>query len=193
MVADSHVGVVSEMSDTTLVERAKDGDTDAFSALVDRYQTPLFRLVSRIVFNRAEAEDVVQEAMVTAWRNVEQVRDPAKFRPWLFQIASNRALDVVRSNSRHPTSSLDADDGEYLAEPTGRGPEGQAIAHDQVQALARALQTLPPQQRASWLLREFDGFSYAEIAEILQVSEGAVRGQLARARIALVQGMTTWM
>lgn len=181
-------------TDATLVERAKDGDSEAFAILVDRYQTPLFRLVLRMVRDRAEAEDIVQDALITAWRKLDRIRESDRLRPWLYQIASNRALDVLRSRTRHPADSLDAGDGlaEQLPAAAAGDPETQVLARAQWQQLAMAVGSLPPQQRAVWILREFDGFSYSEIAKILHVSEGTVRGQLARARTRLVRDMRTW-
>lgn len=182
------------MTDATLVEQARDGDVGAFEALVDRYQVPIFRLVLRIVVDRTEAEDIAQDALITAWRRLDGIADPARFRPWVFQIASNRALDVIRERDRKASDSLDADSGLHERIPASAepGPERAAITQAQWQTLSQLVAALPPRQRACWVLREFDEFSYTEIGHILHMTEAAVRGQLARARMALAEGMVAW-
>lgn len=188
------LSTTTEVADATLVERAKDGDPSAFEVLVDRYQTAIFRLVVRIVIDRSEAEDIVQESMIAAWRRLDTLREADRFRPWIYQIASHQALDVVRSRSRYQTGSLDAEGAlaDQVTAPAGHGPERRAISSAQWQHLERAVEALPARQRACWVLKEFEGFSYAEIAQILQVGQDVVRGQLARARIALAEELRTW-
>lgn len=184
--------------DATLVARSRDGDVAAFEALVDRYQGPIFRHALRMLGDRAEAEDVTQDSLVATWRRLDQLNEPAHFRAWLYRGATHRCLDQLRQRARTPApESLDAPDpaGRTLLDAEaadGPGPEGAAVHGAQWQALAVLVRELPPNQRACWILRELDGFGYAEIARIVRTTEGGVRGQLARARASLAKGMAEW-
>lgn len=178
----------SGLDDTTLVVRARDGDVGAFEQLLDRYQAPMFRLAARMLGDRSDAEDVVQEVFLTAWRRLSEIRADAAFAGWLYRSATNRCLNVLRS--RRPRADADFD----LRESTwAQGqPERAVEAAEQIMALTKALQGLTPEQRAAWLLREIHGRSYAEIAHILDTSVAAVRGRIARSRAELAEAMQPW-
>lgn len=184
--------VDDEMDQATLVARAQDGDLAAFERLVDDYQDQLFRLALRMVGNRTDAEDIVQDSLIAAWRRLPLIESPGAFGGWVYKIATNRCLDMIRQRATRQTSAVDA--LAWDAEPAriDSDPERAAERGAQVDALEHLLTTLPPDQRASWLLREIHGRSYAEIAGILGITEGAVRGQIARARVSLAKGMVTW-
>jgi RNA polymerase sigma-70 factor (ECF subfamily) len=177
-----------ELDEATLVARARDGDVRAFEELVRRYQAPIFRLALRMLANRGDAEDLVQDAFLTAWRRLPGLHADAAFAAWLYRMAANRCLNVLRA--RRPSVELDTERTASTAAEVQ--PERAAEIGGQLDALTRALQRLTPAQRACWLLREAHGRSYAEIAEITGVSETAVRGRLARARAELVEVMASW-
>lgn len=184
-----------------LVLRAQDGDVAAFERLVDRHQGRLFRIAYMILHDRMDAEDVVQESLVLAWRRLELLEDPGAFSGWVSQITTRAATDVVRRAARRATDAADDEDFERLpASPslgagTTRGnldPERSALVHAQMTALAGILQTLDAPVRTCWVLREIDGMSYREISTIVDATESTVRGRIARARTHIVERMKEW-
>jgi RNA polymerase sigma-70 factor, ECF subfamily len=176
------------LGDETMVARARDGDTHAFEALVRRYQRPMYRLAARMLGDTGEAEDVTQEVFVTAWRRLPEIREDKAIRAWLYRIATNRCLNILRS--RRPTAPL-YEEVIPAASPAA-SPEARAEARQRLVALRAALGRLTDEQRACWLLREVEELSYAEIAGILHTTPQAVRGRLARARAELGEAMTSW-
>ncbi|WP_232531157.1 sigma-70 family RNA polymerase sigma factor [Microlunatus antarcticus] len=172
-----------------MVGRSVSGDDQAFAVLVRRYQAPLYRHAWRLTQDRRAAEDVVQEAFLTAWRRLPTLDRAEAFRSWLYQITTRRCLDVVRG--RRPEESLDLG---TVAEPvaSGAGPETRLEQREQLQDLAAALQTLPVGPRAAWSLREIDELSYDEIATALDLPVSTVRGRIARARHELAERMGAW-
>ncbi|RJQ66486.1 sigma-70 family RNA polymerase sigma factor [Pseudonocardiaceae bacterium YIM PH 21723] len=177
-----------ELDDATLVARARDGDVRAYEELVRRYQGAMFRLARRMLQRDGDAEDVVQDVFLTAWRRLETLQEDAAFVGWLYRTTTNRCLNVIRS--RKPMTDVGLDSAESsLADGH---PERRAEVSQQMEALGRALQTLTPEQRACWLLREVHGRSYEEIAEAVDGSVTAVRGRIARARAQLAEVMKPW-
>jgi RNA polymerase sigma-70 factor (ECF subfamily) len=176
------------LGDETLVARARDGDTRAFEALVRRYQGPIYRLAVRMLNDAGEAEDVTQEVFVTAWRRLPGIQEDRAVRAWLYRIATNRCLNILRA--RKPTALLQEET--IPAANPATSPEARAEAHERLAALRAALGQLTAEQRACWLLREVEELSYAEIAGILHTTPQAVRGRLARARAELGEAMTSW-
>ena len=182
---------MDDWDDASLVGRSTSGDDAAFAVLVRRYQAPLFRHALRMTSDRGCAQDVVQEAFLTAWRRLPTLTRPESFRSWLYQITTRRSIDLFRS--RHPEQPVDTTEGELASlASTDAGPEASAEHRAQVGDLAAALETLPLGQRAAWTLREIDGLSYEEVAEVLGVPVSTVRGRIARARGALVERMGAW-
>jgi RNA polymerase sigma-70 factor, ECF subfamily len=182
------VVTAEELDDLTLVVRAQEGDTRAFEILVRRHQRPLYRLAVRLLDNRSDAEDAVQEAFVAAWRRLEGFRAEAAFSSWMYRIVTNRCLKVLRE--RRPVIALE-DLGDQPG-PDGASPERTAEKQDRAAALQRALQDLSIDQRTCWVLRELHGLSYEDIAAIVGASPDAVRGRLHRARCTLAEVMTPW-
>jgi RNA polymerase sigma-70 factor, ECF subfamily len=178
----------AQCDDPTLVVRAQEGDTRAFEVLVRRYQRQLYRLAVRMLGNRSDAEDAVQDAFVAAWRRLSGFRGDAAFSSWMYRIVINRCLKLLRA--RRPALSLD----DVSDHPTSDRdcPEHRAESHDRAAALHRALQDLPADQRVCWLLRDLHGLSYDDIAVIVGTSPDSVRGRLYRARRTLAEVMTPW-
>lgn len=178
---------VSELSDEILCERAAGGDTAAFQALIRRH-APLMRAYAiRLTGSRADADDALQETFIKAWEKIHTVQEPEKVKSWLMTLTSRKAIDLVRA--RKLTVNLDA---AANTAQTGMTPEETAIAGSQIVRLGELLKTLPLDQQQVWVMREVGGSSYKEISETLNVSEGTIRGRLARARAALVKGMKGW-
>lgn len=181
-------GVEEQLDDATLVSRARDGDLRSYEQLVLRYQGAMFRLAARMLADRTEAEDVVQEVFLTAWRRLEQLNDDAAFAGWLYRTTTNRCLNVLRK--RQPATDVDPDT--TVSPQRELRPEHAVQVNGQLEALTAALQELTPQQRACWLLREVHGRSYEEIGEIVGANVTAVRGRIARARAQLAEVMKAW-
>ncbi len=177
-----------ELDDLTLVVRAQEGDTRSFEALVRRHQRRLYRLAVRLMGNSSDAEDAVQDGFVAAWRQLGGFRRDAVFSSWMYRIVTNRCFTLL--GKRRPLTSLD-ELGDR-PDPDSPSPEHAAESDDRAAALNRALQDLPPDQRACWILRELHGLSYEDIASIVSVSPDAVRGRLYRTRRTLVEVMTPW-
>ncbi len=171
-----------------LIDRARSGDTRAFEELARLEERALFRHALRIVGTNSDAEDIVQEALFSAWRAISSFQG-SSFRAWLFRIATNRALDHLRSRKRRPELPLDPPEDEEVtwAEPAASGPDLAQLAGDR-EALAvveTALGTLPAEQRTALLLRDVEGFPYDEIAVITAVEIGTVKSRIHRGRLAV--------
>lgn len=178
-----------EPSDALLAVRAGEGDEGAFEVLVRRHSGPLLNLATRLLGSRADAEDAVQDAFVSAWRRMPEFRGDAAFSTWMYRIVSNRCLNVLRS--RRPTQDLGS-----VPEPTApehaSSPVRAVESTAAVEALTKALTGLTPEQRVCWVLRELHGLSYEEIAQVLGTSQQAVRGRVFRARRYLTEVMGAW-
>jgi RNA polymerase sigma-70 factor (ECF subfamily) len=178
----------ARLDDVTLVVRARGGDVRAYEQLVRRYQGPIYRLAVRMLASRSDAEDVVQEVFLTAWRSLAGLHEDAAFVGWLYRTATNRCLNVIRA--RHAT--VDVDLAQLESRGAGSKPERAVEASEQLAAVTVALQRLTGEQRACWLLREVHGRSYEEIAQAVGVTTTAVRGRIARARAQLTEMMAAW-
>jgi RNA polymerase sigma-70 factor (ECF subfamily) len=171
-----------------LVRRARAGDGRAFEDLARVSEAPLYRHVVRIVGGAADAEDVVQDALLSAWRSIGSF-EGGSFRAWVFRIATNRAIDLLRARRRRAELPLDPPEGQEVewAEPSDPGPEPAELASqsEAMSAVEEALQTLPAEQRAALLLRDIEGFSYEEIARITVTEVGTVKSRIHRGRVAV--------
>ncbi|MGR8012093.1 RNA polymerase sigma factor [Streptomyces hypolithicus] len=175
--------------DALLAVRAREGDEQAFEVLVRRHGPVLLQLGVRMLGDRTEAEDAVQDAFVSAWRRLPEYRGEAAFRTWMYRIVTNRCLNLMRS--RRPVTDLDAVPEPATPEHTG-SPARAAEAGAALQELSLALAQLSPEQRACWVLREMHGLPYEEIADAVGISHQAVRGRIFRARRSLMEVMSAW-
>jgi RNA polymerase sigma-70 factor, ECF subfamily len=172
-----------------LVERARQGDRAAFGQLVNEYKDKIYNYVARMLNDPYEAEDVTQEAFLRAYKSLPRFRGASSFHTWLYRIASNLAIDVVRKRKRQdPTFSLDepleSDDGDYereLPDETG-GPEDRTSTRETRVAVRRAIMDLPEKLRDVMILYELQGETYEDIADILDVPLGTVKSRLFNAR-----------
>ncbi|HET6710575.1 RNA polymerase sigma factor [Amycolatopsis sp.] len=172
-----------------LLGRAARGDETAFGALVREHTPRMYRVALRITGSPAEAEDAVQEAWLAAWRSLSGFRQESAVSTWLYRVVTNSALAVLRHH--RPTISLDDPapqstvDSALLAAAVP-GPEGRVVRAEEVDAVLRAVGRLELSQRVPLVLRELEGLSYEEVAEVLDVNVGALRSRLHRARVALL-------
>jgi RNA polymerase sigma-70 factor, ECF subfamily len=177
--------VNGQVEDSILVRAAQNGDVDAFEELVRRYQTSLYRVALRMLGSRADAQDAVQETFVRAWRALPRFRHDSAISTWLYRIVTRRALDRIAS--RRSTGTLDEVEVEAGPDPA------QAAEHqERLRAIRRAIATLPPDQRAALVLREFEGLSYQEVAQVVGASVPAVKTRIHRARLTVIQQTSSW-
>jgi RNA polymerase sigma-70 factor, ECF subfamily len=169
-------------SDALLIERVRRGDGDAFDTLMRRHMRAAYAVALAQTGERADAEDVCQDAFVTALERLDKVRRPEAFVGWLLQIVRNRAHNLRRRERVRRALPLDAA-GE--APSRGRGPAGQAEDAELRERLAEALKHLSPTQREVVLLYDVQGWTHREIADAVGTSEGAARVHLHHARRAL--------
>ena len=176
--------------DEQLVERVQRGDKNAFNLLVRKYQHKVVNLVARYVNNPGDVPDVVQEAFIKAYRALPTFRGESAFYTWLYRIAVNTAKNYLTSQGRRPPSSdVEADEAEYYG---GREalqevatPENLALTDEIKRTVFAAIEALPEDLRTAITLREMEGLSYEEIAEIMDCPVGTVRSRIFRAREAI--------
>lgn len=190
-------------SDDELVEKAKAGDFPAFEQLVTRHQERVYRLALRMMGTESDAQEVVQDALLSAWRNLSKFEGKAQFGSWLYRIAANAALMMLRSRRRHPQVSMEdiliegADD----VGPDGFGgggddwskrPDDQLQSTELRNAIQSAVDALPEAARTVFLVRDVEGLSTEETAEMLGLSVPAVKTRLHRARLSLREAITRY-
>ena len=179
--------------DQQLVERVQRGDKGAFDLLVSKYQRKIFRLLSRLIRDSAEVEDVAQEAFIKAYRALPNFRGESAFYTWLYRIAINTAKNYLVSQGRRVPTTTEADieeaetfdDGERLRDLNT--PESMLRTKQVGEAVNRAIDRLPEDLRTAIVLREIEGLSYEEIAESMNCPIGTVRSRIFRAREAIAQ------
>lgn len=176
---------LGDADDRTIATRAADGDIRAFEILMRRYGSLMSAYAARIV-RPSDAEDVVQETFVTAWRDLPTLENLGSVRSWLITIVTRKSIDLLRS--RREQQSLDDVD---VQDPSD-GPAETADATSLDEALSAVLSSLPEDQRRCWTLREVSGYGYQQIADELDIPVSTVRGLLARSRSTLVREMEAW-
>lgn len=183
--------------DDKLVKRAKKGDSRAFDLLVLKYQGRVAQLVSRYVNNAAEVEDVTQEAFIKAYRALPKFRGDSAFYTWLYRISANAAKNHLVALGRRPTTDLALDDSESYEVPgrlkDNESPDEVIMGQQLETVISQSIDALPLELKAALTLREFEGLSYDEIAEVLECPIGTVRSRIFRAREAIDQKVASQM
>jgi RNA polymerase sigma-70 factor (ECF subfamily) len=177
--------------DQQLVERVQRGDKAAFDLLVSKYQRKIFRLLSRLIRDPTEIEDVAQEAFIKAYRALPNFRGESAFYTWLYRIAINTAKNYLVSLGRRAPTTTEADiedaetfdDGDHLRDLNT--PDSMLLTKQVAEAVNRAIDQLPEDLRTAIVLRELEGLSYEEIAESMRCPIGTVRSRIFRAREAI--------
>jgi RNA polymerase sigma-70 factor (ECF subfamily) len=187
----------STVPDEVLVRQAALGEKTAFAQLVRRHGPALYRYVLRLLGDPSDAEDCVQEVMVSAWRNIGSFRGDSSIRTWFLVLGRNEAAKLLQRNRpQFPRSgsrpTVDFDDAVAQVRDVRADPARDTLEGELLIALDAALLLLPERQRSVWLLREVEGLSYVEIASVLGSSVTVVRGLLQRARTAIATSLEEW-
>jgi len=174
-----------ELTDAAFVAKVRSGDPDAFRVLVERHGRALFRLAFRMTSNRQDAEDVVQESFLRAYRQLAQFDERASFGTWLYRIAANCSLDVVRVRKRR-AQQVDPESGDSDAVvaklPCGSpDPERMALSSEVRERVAQAMYELSEAERIAFILRHFEGLGIEEVSRVLECRPGAAKHSVFRA------------
>jgi len=207
VVADSVVGfqldvltaVRTREEDTALLLGLRSGDENAYEMLIQRFEQPIFNIISRLLDDPADAADVVQEVFLKVFRNVAAFRGESSIKTWIYRIAVNEARNQRRWFSRHRRQEVNLETAEpgdpyqggqqrsyqnFLPDP-GRSPFELTLDRETQVLIEAALAEVNPKFRAALVLREVEGMSYEEIGEILEISLGTVKSRILRGRDAL--------
>jgi RNA polymerase sigma-70 factor (ECF subfamily) len=174
-----------ELTDAVFVAKARSGDPDAFRVLVERHSRALFRLAFRMTGNQSDAEDVVQESFLRAYRQLAKFDDRASFGTWLYRIATNCSLDLVRSRNRRSEKLAPADP--EIADPilsvadAGPSPERSTLSGEVRERVAEAMNDLSATERTAFVLRHFEGMCIEEVSRVLECQPGAAKHSVFRA------------
>ncbi|MBP6470989.1 MAG: sigma-70 family RNA polymerase sigma factor [Chloroflexi bacterium] len=176
------------MDEAAIIRQAQKGDVAAYNRLVLHYQSLVYNVVYRIMGEPQGAEDMTQEAFISAYQALNRFRG-GNFKAWLLRIATNACYDELRRHKRRPQSSLDEltednDSFAFLRSPE-EGPEAQQVRLEMMRAIEQCLDDLPDDQRVTAVLRDIEGYDYNEIADITSSSLGTVKSRLSRARSKL--------
>ncbi|MHB1620664.1 MAG: RNA polymerase sigma factor RpoE [Sulfuricella sp.] len=179
--------------DQQLVERAQHGDKHAFELLVAKYQRKLGRLLSRFIRNPSEVEDVVQEAFIKAYRALPSFRGESAFYTWLYRIGINAAKNYLVSEGRRPptTTGFDSEEAEGFEDADQlrniNTPENELMSKQVAETVNKAMDSLPGELKTAITLREIEGLSYEEIANMMNCPIGTVRSRIFRARETIAE------
>jgi RNA polymerase sigma-70 factor (ECF subfamily) len=174
-----------EFADQAVVEQARAGDADAFRVLVERHSRALFRLAFRMTGNESDAEDVVQEAFLRAYRQLHKFDERASFGTWLYRIASNCALDLVRSRNRRglqePIHDSEGQDPLLSLASAAPTPDRLALSGEVRERVAEAMNELSAAERMAFVLRHYEGMGIEEVSGVLGCQPGAAKHSIFRA------------
>lgn len=177
----------TNLLDAELVKRVQAGDTAAFDILVQKYQHKVINLVGRFVSDHAECQDIAQDSFIKAFRAIQNFRGDSQFYTWLYRIAANTAKNYLASRARKsPGYTVDVDDAQYFEGESGlkeySNPENLLLTDEIRTTIFSAIENLPDDLKSAITLRELDGLSYEEIAEVMDCPIGTVRSRIFRAR-----------
>jgi len=173
-----------ELTDAVFVSKARSGDPEAYRVLVDRHSRSLFRLAFRMTGNEQDAEDVVQESFLRAYRQLDRFDERASFGTWIYRIATNCSLDLVRVRKRRNQAPVAPDQpGDTVPElpSLDPSPERIALSGEVRQRLAAAMSQLSETERAAFVLRHYEGLRLEEIGHVLECQPGAAKHSVFRA------------
>ena len=177
----------TNLLDAELVKRVQGGDTAAFDLLVQKYQHKVINLVGRFVSDKSECQDIAQDAFIKSFRAINSFRGDSQFYTWLYRIAANTAKNYLASRARKsPGYTVDFEDAEHFEGESGlkeyATPENLLLTDEIKATVFGAIEKLPEDLKSAITLREIDGLSYEEIAEVMDCPIGTVRSRIFRAR-----------
>jgi RNA polymerase sigma-70 factor (ECF subfamily) len=173
-----------ECNDSGLVTRTRAGDNDAFRVLVERHSRPLFRLAYRMTGNQQDAEDVVQDSFLRAYKQLGRFDERASFGTWLYRIAVNCSLDLVRSRKRRnelAAADPEADDPTLNLPSHDPAPDRLAMSGEVGDRVAEAMTELSASERTAFVLRHFEGMCIEDVSRVLGCQPGAAKHSVFRA------------
>ncbi len=184
------------LSDKSLIENVQKGDTDSFEKIVKRYEKKVYATALRMIKDPDEAYDVTQEVFIKVFKYIQNFRGDAQFSTWLFRIVSNACIDMIRKNAKEKGKTFSIDEPiqiqekeSYLLELESKEstPEQTLEKKTKLQIIKDAIYHLPEDQRIAVILRDIQGFSYQEIAEMTDSNLGTVKSRISRGRFYLKQ------
>jgi RNA polymerase sigma-70 factor (ECF subfamily) len=194
-------GAPPPVTDEELVARARTKDFAAFEQLVDRYEDKVYRLAFRFVRNETEAKEIVQDTFLSIWRKLDTFKGDAQFGSWVYRVAANAALMRLRSQRRHPEVSTEELPIDFLdtygqipspGDNWARRPDDELQSDELRRRIQAAVDELPEIYRTVFLVRDVEGLSTEETAELLGISVPTVKTRLHRARLALREAISRY-
>lgn len=172
-----------EMSDLAAAAAVRAGDREAFRVLVERHSPTMFRVAYRMTGNEQDAEEVVQETFLRAYRNIDRFESRASFGTWLYRIASNCSLDLLARRKAQPAHTpLQNEEGEEVSLPSpGPNPERMLLSAELKKKVAEAMNLLTPVERTAFIMRHFEGNSMEEIGKTLSIRQNSAKNTVFRA------------
>lgn len=176
------------MDEQTLVEKAKQGDVEAFETLIAEHQKRIYNIAFKMIGNQEDALDLSQEVLIKIFKNLHKFHGSAKFSTWVYRVATNTCLDEIKKRRKYTTYSIDeriqTEDGDLTADipDTAPTPEASAVQKDVQKIIQEGIAKLGDEHKKVIILRDLHGFSYEYIAKILKCSEGTVKSRISRAR-----------
>lgn len=176
-----------------LIARAAKGDGRAFEELIAPQEKRMYAVALRMCGNRDDAQDCLQDAMLRVFRALPNFKGESAFSTWAYRITVNACLDAIRRRKSKPNSSLDdlLDEGYSPQADESETPEEQLLARERKRTVMEAIEELPEDMRSAVVLRDVDGFSYEDIAKMLEINVGTVKSRISRARERLRQKLLT--
>lgn len=179
-----------QQSDHALIETFQQGDEFAFVALYNRYKGPVYAFCAKMLTDRVQAQDVMQETFIRVYENRQRLLKTSSFKSWLFTIARNQCLNTIKKNSRQISMTTESEEAQYVS---SRTPFNRLLKAEQIEIVNRFLQELSPEYREVLVLREYQNLSYEEIAAVTRNTISSVKSRLFKARRKLGEFLKPWM
>jgi RNA polymerase sigma-70 factor, ECF subfamily len=177
------------LDDLELIKRIREGDSDSYRLLVERYQALVFTIALRMVRDRSEAEDLAQDVFMKAYRTLDQFREEASFKTWICRIATNRCIDWKRKHQTRQQLTAQVEEAERIPDDMGLSPEQAYLRRESQVQVRQLIEEMPEKYRSILLMHHFQGMSYKDIAEQEAISPRTVETRLYRAKQML---RTAW-
>lgn len=182
--------------DVQLMLRIREGDTEAFTALIETHQTRVIGTIAKMLGDDIDAQDLAQQVFIRIWKSAGRYKPTAKFTTWMFTITRNLVFNELRRRSRHPATALQEEEEErafQAPDPSGADPAKQILESELQDAIQAAIESLPETQRLAIIMRRYEAMPYEEIGEILGLSIPAVKSVLFRARSELRERLRQYL